>query len=149
FQVIGELDVLIAFETGDLSPLAVRACATPDLELPVGWQFPRFPPLGVQQTGSSDRLASAEVNLLALVVEERTAVDVLELLKCESRPAPFLANHRGEDLVRPGYLVACRVVVYTFLTPPSRRFGDDLDELRNLPQGGTVLGVVGQELILP
>ena len=93
-------------------------------------------------------LAGAEEDLLPLVVEVGTAVDVVEVLEGELGPAPLPAARRDLDLVRPGDGGAAWAAVAPFASAACR-LADGLDELRDLPQGGTVLGVVGEQLVLP
>src|SRR5262249_31408193 len=76
-QVVGELDVFLV-QPGGPFPLASRTRAAPDLDFPISGQLPRLPPFPVQQAGSPDHLVGTEVDLLSLVVEEGTAVDVVE-----------------------------------------------------------------------
>src|SRR5207253_142755 len=104
--------------------------------------------LALSQAGFPNNLARAEVDFLPLIIEVGTTVDLVEGLDGEILPAPLLAARRGLDLVRPGDGGASLCCLPPFAAA-SCRLADGLDELRNLPQGGTVLGVVGQQLVLP
>jgi hypothetical protein len=73
---------------------------------------------------------------------------VVKVFKGEVGTAPPPAARRNLDLVGPGD----RGTTWAYVAPlalAASRLTDGLDELRDLPQGGTVLGVVGQQLILP
>ena len=55
----------------------------------------RFLCFAALEASPSDRLAGAEEDLLPLVVEVGTTVDVIEVLKGEVRPAPLPAARRA------------------------------------------------------
>ena len=147
-QVVGELGVHLAVQSGDPLSLAAGADIALDLDLPVHRQFRSFLPFPGVQAGSPDRLAGAEEDLLSLIVEVGTAVDVVEILDGELRPTPLPTAGRCRDLVCPGDSGPIRGCLAPF-TSAAGCFADSLDELRDLPQGGTVLGVVSEELVFP
>jgi hypothetical protein len=97
------------------------------------------PSLAVLQAGLPNRLVGAKVNLLQLVIEVGTAIDVIELLECELRAAPLWAVRRSRDLVYPSNGGATRGCLTRF-APASGSLADGLDELRHLRQAGTILG---------
>src|SRR5215470_9824982 len=86
-QIIAELGVHLAVESCDPFPLAPGADGAPNLDLPVHREFQPLPTLTVTQACPPYRLAGAEVNLLPLVVEPGTAVDMVEVLHGELEAA--------------------------------------------------------------
>ena len=140
--------MILRSSPGEASASAAGAGVALELDLPVGRQLEPFPPLPGPPAGPPDHLVGAEEDLLSLVVEVGTAVDVVEVLEGEVRAAPLPAARRDLDLVRPGDGGATWASVAPFASAACR-LADSLDELRDLPQGGTVLGVVGQQLLLP
>src|SRR5947208_2837478 len=100
-QVVGEFGMHLFGETYDPFSLAARAGAARNLDLPVRGELRPLPPFAAAPARPPYRLAGSEVDLLSLVVEVGTAVDVVEVLKHERRSAPLLATRRGHDLVCP------------------------------------------------
>ena len=81
---------LILLQVG-VGPLAEGARIAREFDLTVRGQFRPLLPLASAQTGLPHRLAGADEDLVALVVEVRTAVDVVEVLECELGAAPLVA----------------------------------------------------------
>src|SRR5215471_9778984 len=104
--------------------------------------------LPLSQTGPPDNRAGADEDLLPLVVEVGTAVDVVEVLEGETLPAPLLLGRLGGEVARPGDWRAGRWDNCALFSLASN-LADGLAELCHLPQGNTVLRVVGQELFFP
>ena len=128
---------------GEAGASAAGAGVALELDLPVGRQLEPFPPLPGPPARPPDDPVGAEEHLLSLVVEVGTAVDVVEVFEGEVGAAPPPAARRDLDLVRPGDGGATSASVASFASAASR-LTDGLDELRDLHQGGTVLGVVGR-----
>src|SRR6266481_4307698 len=73
---------------------------------------------------------------------------MIEVLDRESRLAEFPPARRPGDLVRPSNGGATEGCLTTFASVAGC-FAHGLDELRDLLQGGTVLCVVAEQLVLP
>src|SRR5262249_5507333 len=101
-QVVGEFGMYLFRETNNLLSLAARAGAALDLDLAVHGGLRPLPPFAAAPARPPYRLAGSEVDLLSLVVEPGTAVDVVEVLEGERRSGPLPAARRGRDLVCPG-----------------------------------------------
>ena len=100
--------------------------------------------LAVAQAGPPDRLAGAEEDLLPLVVEVGTAVDVVEVLEGELGSAPLRCGSTVQRPRPPRRQRGLQDGATASVSPASCGLADGLDELRHLLQGGTVLGVVGR-----
>src|SRR5262249_34618462 len=148
FQAIHDLGLHPAVEPGDACALAARTGTALNLDLLVWRQFRPLPPPAVPHACPPDHLARAEKDLLPLVVEVRTVVDVFKLLEGELRTAPFRTARWGDNLVRPGDGVGCRGSSRPF-APPSCHLTYCLDALGHPLQGGTVVRVVGDKFLLP
>src|SRR3954454_1958684 len=144
-EVEGYLAAHFLREPGNPRPLAEGAGVVPDLDLLAGSK-PRPPPAAARAS-PSDCLAGPEEHLLPLVVEVGTLVDVVEVREGELGTAELSAARQPADLIRPrdGWVRQGGGVC----TPASCGFADGLDAVRHLFQGGTVFGVVGEQLVLP
>src|SRR5262249_544876 len=147
-QVISDLGVHLGVIARHSLALAPRAGVAPDFDLPVYRQLRPLRPLAAMQARFLECLAGADVYLLSLILQPATALNAGEVVHDELAAAPLAAARRSRNLVGPGDHWGRGGVCCPFL-PILCGIADGLDELRNPHQGDAILGVVGEEFVLP